>query len=286
VTDAAGAVTRDQAARLGITLLDSYIQIGTRSYPETVVDPDYLFSAMRAGVKVSTSQASDLERGKAYQKILSMFPEALYLSAGSFYTGNVAAARDWAGRCDPEGRLRICDSGTAAGKLGLSALLTARYAMSAETQEKVMSFSQKALNAIMEILFLDRLQFLAAGGRMSRTGAFFGDILHIKPAISPMPEGAQKVAVLRNQKDQIALALKRLQEDITDPLKAVIMLEYSDNREWVEKSVLPKVQGRCPGAQIFLQCVSLTSAVHMGPGTWGIAYAQLDEMTALCPVLP
>jgi fatty acid-binding protein DegV len=50
-------------------------------------------------------------------------------------------------------------------------------------------FARKAIRLCEEYVFLDKLQYLAAGGRLSKTSAFFGDKLNIKPVISPLPEG-------------------------------------------------------------------------------------------------
>jgi hypothetical protein len=50
------------------------------------------------------------------------------------------------------------------------------------------------------------------------------------------------------------------------------MLEYSDNKNWVEGTVKKMVEERYPQAEIIVQPLSLTSGAHMGPGTWGIAF--------------
>jgi fatty acid-binding protein DegV len=50
------------------------------------------------------------------------------------------------------------------------------------------------------------------------------------------------------------------------------MLEYSDNRKWVEGTVKKEVSELYPDAEIILQPLSLTSGAHMGPGTWGVAF--------------
>jgi len=50
------------------------------------------------------------------------------------------------------------------------------------------------------------------------------------------------------------------------------MLEYSDNRDWVNETVKKEIQARLPSADIMLQPLSLTSGVHMGPGTWAVAF--------------
>ncbi|HKJ64383.1 MAG TPA: hypothetical protein VJ969_03215, partial [Desulfopila sp.] len=59
-----------------------------------------------------------------------------------------------------------------------------------------------------------------------------------------------------------------------------VMLQYSDNEEWVRTTIGPHVQGRSPEAEILLMPLSLTSGVHMGPGTWSMALAPGDLNTA------
>jgi dihydroxyacetone kinase-like predicted kinase len=132
MTDAAGSVSREQAAELGITLLSSYISLGERSLPEIHLVPEELYAAMRRGVKVSTSQASRFERHECYRSVLNRHQRVLYLAVGSAYTGNVAAAAEWKRANDPENRFTIIDTGAASGRLGLLAVAVARFARDAE----------------------------------------------------------------------------------------------------------------------------------------------------------
>ena len=55
MTDAAGSITREGAKALGITLLNSYITVENLCLPETYIDPAGLFTAMKAGARVSTA---------------------------------------------------------------------------------------------------------------------------------------------------------------------------------------------------------------------------------------
>ncbi len=50
------------------------------------------------------------------------------------------------------------------------------------------------------------------------------------------------------------------------------MLEYSDNKKFVEGTVKEIFKELYPDAEIILQPLSLTSGAHMGPGTWGVAF--------------
>jgi DegV family protein with EDD domain len=272
ITDAAGSVTRDDARRLNMTLLDSYIAVGTKDAPETCVHNAEMYKAMNKGIKVTTSQASTFERHQHYEKALSLYGTALYLCVGSAFTGNYRVVMDWKKDHDPGDRLKVIDTGTASGRLGIIAMATARYSMTAQSGKDVMGFAARSVAASEEYIFLDTLHFLAAGGRISKTSAVFGDILHLKPVVTPAAEGAKKVAVVRNKKDQVAFALEKLEKGVGTMDHPFIMIEYTDNKEWIEKEIAALISSRFPQAEITVQPFSLTSGAHTGPGTWGIAF--------------
>jgi hypothetical protein len=272
MTDAAGAMTRETARDLGITLLNSYVTIGERCLPESYLSPSHLFEAMKAEIPVSTSQASIAERHECYSKVLKLHGRVLYLCVGSFFTGNYRTVMGWKTENDPEERMIVIDTGLASGKLGLAARATAQFSLSAGDPSAVVAFARAAIRRAEEYIFLDRLQFLAAGGRMSKTGAFFGDLLRIKPIVSPYPDGVRKMGVARSTKEQVQFAFRRLERGLRRDRGATLLLEYTDNREWLEKEIQPEIVDRFPRARIIMQIMSMTSAVHMGPGTWAIAF--------------
>ena len=271
MTDAAGSLTREEAKTLGISLLDSYITIGEHSMPETYFHPEELYGAMRRGARVTTAQASIFERNQIYESVMSLHSQVLYLCVGSAFTGNYNAVMDWKRVHDPENRLIVVDSGAASGRLGVLALAVAAYAFEASEAEEVVAFARQAIARCEEYVFLDRLEYVAAGGRLSKTGAFFGDIFRMKPIISPMPEGACKVGVVRNRQEQLRFAMEAMGRSLKPEENALIMLEYSDNRPWVDE-VRNDVAKGYPKARIIIHPLSLTSGAHMGPGTWAVAF--------------
>jgi DegV family protein with EDD domain len=272
VTDAAGSIGREEAAALGMTLLDSYIIVDDRSLPETMFPPGELYALMRSGVRVTTAQASVFERHQCFQSIVSLYDQTLYLCVGSVYTGNYAVVTAWKESHDLENRLKVIDTGSASGRLGIAARATARYAQKTDKAEQVIQFAEAAVRTSEEYIFLDRLQYLAAGGRLSKTKGFLGDMLQMKPVITPSAEGALKVGTLRNKSEQVEFALRKLERKLGQTAEAMIMLEYSDNREWVEEAVLVPIRKRYASAEITLCPLSLTSGAHMGPGTWAVAF--------------
>jgi len=272
MTDAAGSLTNQDAKKYGFTLLNSYLTIGDKCLPETYFHPEELYSAMNKGVKVSTSQASVYERHQFYESVLERFEKVLYLCVGSVFTSNYQGALQWKKEHDKQDRLLIIDTGAASGRLGTIALAVARYLAETDDIKNIIAFARRAVRTCEEYVFLDKLQYLAAGGRLSKTSAFFGDKLNMKPVISPLPEGAKKVGMVRNQEDQVKMAMAKLAASLKNDSHALIMLEYSDNKNWVNGTVKKTLAERYPQAKIILQPLSLTSGVHMGPGTWGIAF--------------
>lgn len=272
MTDAAGSITMEDARRQGVTLLSSYLVVGEQAWPETLYEPERLYSAMASGIKVSTAQASVFERHQSYLSAISRFNKVLYLCVGSVYTGNYETAVNWKAGNDLDDRLAIIDTGAASGRLGIVVLATAEFARNQEDPEVVMRFARKAVAQSQELVFLDQLKYLAAGGRISKTKGFFGDLLHKKPIITPTAHGAAKVGIVRNRKEQLAFALDRIERDFSKNDTPDILLQYSDNESWVQEVAAERIQARLPSANLLFRPLSLTSGAHMGPGTWGMAY--------------
>jgi hypothetical protein len=80
------------------------------------------------------------------------------------------------------------------------------------------------------------------------------------------------MGVVRNTRDQVKFAFRRLEQDLLKDRKATLLLEYSDNREWLEGEIKPEIERRFPLVKVIMQLLSLTSAAHMGPRSWGIAF--------------
>ncbi|MEE4243191.1 MAG: DegV family protein, partial [Desulfopila sp.] len=273
VTDAAGSLTRETAWRYGITLLDSYIIAGDQSRPESLYSSAEIYPLMRQGIKITTAQASTFERQQHYHNICRQFGPSLYLAVGSAFTGNYDAALSWKKEHDPEDIFQVIDTGAASGRLALIALQTARFAAKAGSAKAVLKYAAEMIECCEEFVFIHELKYLVAGGRVSRTGGFFGDLLSMKPIISPTRSGVKKVGIVRSTEGQLRFAVEKAAQRYQSAAPSVIMLQYSDNHSWVEEKVEPQIRKILPQAEILLAPLSLTSGVHMGPGAWSMALA-------------
>jgi DegV family protein with EDD domain len=287
ITDAAGSITLERAAELGITLMDSFIVTDDGASPETLAGPARIYADMARGKRVMTAQASVFQRHETFRKVLGEYDQILYLCVGSVYTGNHDVAAQWVANNGFSERMRVVDTGAASGRLGLIAETVALAANTLKNLNELTAHALKIIKDCDELLFLNQLKYLAMGGRMSKTGSVAGDMLNIRPVISPTENGARKLATLRNSDGQIRYAVNRLERKFGKTASPKILLEYSDNRAWVASSVMPQIRRACPRADVSLIPLSLTSGVHMGPGTWGMAFLpeelnQKDRDESLC----
>ena len=274
VTDAAGSLTREDARRLGIELLDSYVLTGDDCIPETLARRSDIYEDLKNGRAVTTSQASAFELGQNLERIASAGKPALYLCVGSVYTGNYRVALEWKKKNDPQDRLTVMDTGAASGRLACMAMATAEFADRAKSPADVVRFAAEIADRVEEYIFPEKLRYLARSGRLSRTGAFFGDMVGFMPVVSPTAEGAKTVGVAANAKSRLAFSIDKLKKASDSGGLSLVLLEFSDNEDWVENVVKRRISELFPKARLLLRPLSLTSGVHIGPGAWAVAFAK------------
>jgi hypothetical protein len=132
------------------------------------------------------------------------------------------------------------------------ALAAARHASKGHDIGTVQDFARAAIDQAQELIFLDQLKFLAAGGRISRTQGFFGDLLRMKPVISPLPQGAVKVGVVRSRGIRPSPAAGSAALPGSAPL---ILLRTPTTARGSRRSP-PRGCALLPGASILLQRLS------------------------------
>lgn len=269
--DAAASLPRALARQEGIALLDSHVICDGQSLPETLWEPARIYSALRQGRKVSTAQASTFERRERFAGALELYGPSLYLSVGSAYTGNHAAAVAWKKEHDIQDRFTVVDSGAASGRLACIALLAARANRRCSAIASLLAHIGRLCRHCEEYVCIDSLRYLAAGGRISKMRGLAGGLFGLKPIISPQPEGVRKVAVVRSQDAQKDFVCRQMARLARKTRVSLALLQYSDNQDWVQQEVLPQLRTALPASEILVLPLSLTSGVHMGPGTWALA---------------
>jgi fatty acid kinase fatty acid binding subunit len=191
VTDSTSYLPPEILARLEITVVPLYVVFnGNRTLRETeITDYTAFFEELRAAEQLpTTSQPSVGDFVSAYEPLLAAGRDVVSIHISAGLSGTTESARQAAAALERDGkggeRIRVIDSTTAAGGLGLTVLAAATAAAKGEDAAAV---AERALAARKELKMwfaLDTLEFLKRGGRIGAASAWIGSTLRVKPILT------------------------------------------------------------------------------------------------------
>ncbi len=187
---------------------------GDKSYKELEVDNDFVFERQDAKAGLTTSQPSPSEFVDAYQKCFDEGAEKiLVLTLSKGLSGTYQSAILGKNMLDEKEDIYVFDTNNAA--YGNELLLEKLVDLLAA--EKTLNSVIKKMNAIIEntrlYFTVENLYSLQKGGRLSKTQAFLGTVLRVKPIIR-IEDGKLKLTHKeRTHKKVYEYLLKQIKED-------------------------------------------------------------------------
>ena len=274
VADTTAYLPTEVAERHGITLVPLYVVFGSdRTERESdIKDFPAFFEELRSADSVpTTSQPSVGDFIAAYEPLLEDGRDvvSIHLSAG--LSGTVDAARQAAEQLERDGkggeRVRVVDSATAAGGLGLLALVGTHAAAKGADVDAVAERVKEARSQYKMWFALDTLEFLRRGGRIGAASAWIGSTLKVKPILTVESELAPVERVRTSA---------RMFERMVDYAR---QRHESGADAWVvQHCAAPEQAGRLVdrcreifGSEpVFVSELGPVLSVHSGPGMLGI----------------
>lgn len=191
VTDTTAYLPAEVAERNGISVVSLYVVFGAdRTVRESTID-DFpaFFEELRSADSVpTTSQPSVGDFITAYEPLLVDGGGVVSVHISEGLSGTAGAARQAAEQLEREGkggeRVRVVDSATAAGGIGLLALVAARGAAAGLDADDVVERVAEARREYKMWFALDTLEFLRRGGRIGAASAWIGSTMKVKPILT------------------------------------------------------------------------------------------------------
>ena len=191
VTDSTAYLPAELIDRHGIHVVPLYIVFGgDRTVRETdITDYPAFFEELRAAESLpTTSQPSVGDFVSVYEPLLDAGDDVISIHISGGLSGTPEAARQAAEaleRDDKGGeRVRVVDSTTAAGGLGLLTLTAARAASTGAGLDEVEQRVREARGELKMWFAVDTLEFLKRGGRIGAASAWIGSTLKVKPILT------------------------------------------------------------------------------------------------------
>ena len=219
----------------------------------------------------TTSQASPAAFDAIFSDVASVGDSAVVVTIASKFSGTYQSACIAAAEYD---NIYVVDSKSAAigsGILAEYALECADKGMDAKTSAETL---EKKRDEICLIALLDTLEYLKKGGRISKTVAFAGGLLNIKPVITVVDGEIQVIGKARGSKQGNNLLVQKIHESGGIDFDEPIILGYSGlSDSYLKKYVEDRRdiwQSKADSLDSTLICSVI--GTHPGPGVVAVAF--------------
>ena len=265
--------------RAGIQPISLYVSIDDHQQKESEID-DYpaFFERLRASDGgATTSQPSVGDFLAIYEPLLADGREvvSIHLSAG--ISGTVESAEQARRQLVDSGkggeRIRIVDSRSAAGGMGIVALAAANSANAGADGETVAARAQEARRGLKMWFAVDTLEYLRRGGRIGGARAWIGSALKIKPILT-LEEEITPVERVRTR----SRSLERLRDYARQRHEAgadAWVVQHIRDQETADTLAddCREIFGR---DEVFISEIGPVLGAHVGPGLIGVGSIPIE----------
>ena len=248
------------------------------------------------GEPATTSRPSVQELVDAYRRAAGRAEEVLAIHISSALSGTIDNARIAAAQLEAEyqtqpngpsaGRrrpqwLRVVDSGTSSGALGLAVLA----ASGAHDARRGAALAQASTARSCQLFVVDDLGRLARSGRIDRTTARLDGVLGIRPVLALTRDGIRTLETVRGaaraRRHLIAQAVRVAggtalsgPRHPADPVRLVIQGDDTDKLALLETDLRQAMEeAGAKVSEVLTLPVDEATSTHVGPGALGIAVA-------------
>jgi DegV family protein with EDD domain len=191
VTDSTAYLPPQLVEHHGIHVVPLYVVFGgDRTVRETeITDYPAFFEELRTAESLpTTSQPSVGDFTAVFEPLLAGGQDVVSIHISGGLSGTPEAARQAAEALERDGRggerVRVVDSKTAAGGLGMMVLAAAAGSADGETLDEVEGRVKDAREELKMWFAIDTLEFLKRGGRIGAASAWIGSTLKVKPILT------------------------------------------------------------------------------------------------------
>ena len=238
------------------------VNIDHKTFYEKLIETDVL---------PTTSQATPDAFIKEFEKVKKANESAIVITLSSKFSGTYQSAKIAVGEYE---NIYLIDSGTAAIGVGILVELAFSLLDSGKSAEEAVQILEEEKKKIVIVALVDTLEYLKRGGRVSKTVAFAGNVLNIKPVL-PVTEGnINLIGKARGSKRGNNLLVQEIDKaggiDFSKPaflgytgISDALLLKYIEDSKHLWEDNLDELRYTTIGSVI---------GTHAGPGAVAVAF--------------
>lgn len=261
-----------------ITIIPQYYAFGETVYgDEKHLTPSQFYQEMRQGVLPTSMANNPAVIQKKFEGLLEKGYDILHIAFSSKLSGscqNVMMAANELMEEHPDTRIVVVDSQNAS--LGEALLVLRAYDLKANglSLDDIAAALESEKTKIRVEFTVDDLHHLQRGGRVSKTTAFVGSMINIKPLLYITETGELKsLGKARGRKKSMSALVDNMAEKIPTGFYQNRPVGILHGDCIVDAQYIAKLLGERIGCtNIIINDVSPSIGTHGGPGVLGLCY--------------
>lgn len=273
IVDSATDIPENVAEKL--TILPMTLRFGETEYIDgvNITKKEFYEKLIESDSLPTTSQIMPLAFEEAYREALSNGEDVVVITVSSKLSGtyqSACIAKEEVGADN----IYVIDSLSASIGEGILAEYAVKLVKEGKSAEKIAKELEEKRGSIRVIAMLDTLEYLKKGGRISKTVAFAGEILSIKPVVNIADGVVNLLGKARGSKQANNLLVKEIETaggvDFSMPvLLGFTGIEDSLLKKYVQDSTL-LWEGHADSLRA--ERIGGIIGTHVGPGAVAVAF--------------
>ena len=274
IADSASDVSQDLAKEWDITIIPLKIRFGDEELLDgkTLSNKRFYERLIESDELPKTSQISPADYEECFSKAVADGDEVVRLTISSGVSGCVQSATIAAGEF--EGKVHIVDS----RQFCISYLILVEYAKrlrdEGKSAKEIADEIERVRDKATVLRVFDTLEYLKAGGRLSSTAAFVGEILSIKPVITITDGIVEVIGKARGSKKGNNMLISRVKELGGIDYDMPLCVGYTGLSDELLQKYLEDSRDLYEGDICDIRKVSVgaTIGTYAGPGAIAVAF--------------
>ena len=277
ITDSHSSITREEADRLGITVLPMPFYVGDERYYEDVtLTREDFFKNLEEGKKVSTSQPSPEEVMDAWREGLKEYEKLLYIPISSGLSGGCETAQGLACKNEFQGKVLVVDNGRVSTPAHCAILDALNMIDKGYSAEEIKTTLEEYKDKETIYLAVKTLEYLKKGGRISPAVALIGTALNVSPVLKLDIGKLDSYKKCRGFAKAKKIMLEAIRHDLENRFKdwyekgEIYLLAASAGTKEETDQWIKEIQAEFPDMEVMCDNLSLGVCCHTGQGALGI----------------
>ena len=278
LSDSACDLPDEIIEELDIEILPIIVMKGEEEYLDKVtIDPKKMYDDMRNGVVYKTAQIPPKIFEEKFEEIAKKGESTIYIAFSSGLSGTYQTSvlvRDSLKDKYPDMDIDIVDSRSASVGFGLLVHKAGKMAKEGKSKEEILSMLDFYVKHIEHIFTVDDIEYLFRGGRVTRTQAFVGGLLNIKPILDIPEDGTlQPREKVRGRKKVLNRMIEIMEErgGHADLKNQTIGINHGDDLEGALQ-LKKMIEERYGCTDFVINIIGCAIGAHSGPGTLSVFF--------------